>query len=178
MAPRCPGGWVPCCQGPRVNSKPWFPCRLGPFRIRSLGTLGPCLPGTGSPLVSCGIDDQATSRPWYQGPRVSSDQGPDDFKAPMWTSRRRQLGTFISSATLVPHLDGSLVDPGPKVSSHQRTTCGMMPSPPVSQGVRATLRSARPRYQVAASHRDARVPWSTGKPDPMAALVFEVPRCW
>ena len=177
MAPRCPCGRVPCCQESLVDLEPWPPCRSRPCGIEPPGALGPCLPGTRSPLVPCGIDDQATSRPWCQGPWTPSDRGPDDSKAPMRTSRRRQLGTFISSATLVPRLDGSLVDLGPKAPLRQRAACGMMPNSPVSQGARGTSHPARPRYQVAASSRDARVPWSTGKPDPMAALVSEVPRC-
>jgi hypothetical protein len=177
MAPRCPCGRVPCCQGPLVDLEPWPPCRSRPCGIEPPGALGPRLPGTRSPLVPCGIDDQAPSRPWCQNPWTPSDRGLDDSKAPMRTSRRRQLGTFISSATLIPRLDGSLVDPGPKAPSRQRAACGMMPSSPVSQGAQGTSHPARPRYQVAGSSRDARVPWSTGTPDPMAALVFEVPRC-
>ena len=124
MVPRPIGPSVPCPVGTKV---PMWPGAMLPRDPSSTRNHGPhvdrdhaasdrrvpwdlvCLDSV-STWFTCDIDDQASSRPWCQGPRIPSDQGPDDSKSPMRTSRRRQLGTFISSATLVPRLDGSLVD--------------------------------------------------------------------
>ena len=122
--------------------------------------------------------------PWCQRVWASSDQDRRDTKATGPASRRRQLGTSISSTTLVPCLDGTFVDSalpphrppwslariGPSLtlssssSSHQVGAGDMVPSRPARQGVRCISIARRPGRQAIAVPSDAKVPSLYGGP--------------
>jgi hypothetical protein len=92
----------------RGHAGPSVPSRCGQHGSNALR-------GTWAPGIAATLVADVPRSHWNQGARTSSDRGTGHDDAPQQASRRRQLGTFMSSATLVPRLDGTLVVPGPKV---------------------------------------------------------------
>jgi hypothetical protein len=144
LQPRYIAGWVARFHGRRVASVPWSldgSCPMMPgdqgrsghrrsSPSRDIGT--EVLPGPRSqagagnmdpmpsvvhrsPGIAAALVADVPRPPWNQGARASSDRGTGHDDAPRQASRRRQLGTFMSSATLVPRLDGTLDVPDFKV---------------------------------------------------------------
>ena len=176
LRPRSIAGWVA-----RDQARPGRPDAMVPRQ--------PMRPGNWMPRCIAISTIKPDRGAWCQRASAPSDQDRRKTKATRPTSCYRQLGTSISSTTLVPCLDGTFVNsalpphrppwslarigpslpPSPSSPSHQVGAGDMVPSRPARQGVRCISIARRPGRQADCSPlgcQGAFLIWGTSVPRP------------